>query len=216
MKIRQTLLSILLLTFAAGTAVGDMVLDTGTIFAMEASGGGFLAGTSSFNITAADIPNIVLLSDFDVVDAGIEIVVNGTALFPQFDDISQFGATQVFGGTGVGGGGVDNPFSPNNNGLPRVRVEASSTGISFTGAETTGTNTLIDYIPQFQPQDFTSLLVDGDNEIQFFVLNSFEGANLTGDFTVTQITPATSVPEPGATSVALLALLGSLTFRRRR
>ena len=216
MKTVKTLLPILVLTIAAGNTTGDTILDSGLISAVAPSGGGVLAGTSNFNVANGDIPDIILSADFDLVDAGIDIVVNGTALFPQFDDVSQFGTTPVFGGTGIGGGGVEDSFDRNVAGLPRIRVEASSDGVIFTGAETTSTNALINYIPQFTTQDFNNLLVDGDNEIQFFVLNSFEGAALEGDFTVTRVTPVTAVPEPGLAGIAMLVLLIIATYRHRR
>ena len=219
MKKLQALLSFLLLIVATGTATGDTILDTsdGAFSVTQAApaDGAFLADTSNFNITLADIPNIELSVDFDIVDAGIEILVNGTRLFPQFFDISEFGPTQVFGGTNIAGGGVENPFTANSNGLPRVRIEASSAGVVFTGAETTSTGSLISYIPQFETEDFTNLLIEGDNEIQFFVLNNFDGANIVGTFEVTQVTPVSSVPEPSTAGIVLLTLLTGLTYRRR-
>ena len=153
-----------------------------------------------------------LLANLTVVDAGVNIVINGTSLFPLFTDISQFGPESVFLNTGEpNGGGVNLPFSPNNNGLARLTVDATSTGTTFSGATFVSDSVITPYTPVFTSQDFSSLLRDGDNTIEFFVLNGFEGANLQGDFTVTLV----AVPEP-ATAVVLAGLGIGMLVRRRR
>lgn len=206
---------VFLVTLSAGSASADIVISTGNISVSQGSGGGFLAGTSTFNVTTTDIADVELLANFSIVDAGVEVSVNGTSLFPSFDDISQFGPVSVFTGTGIPNGGVQNPFSPNNNGLPRLTIGSTSAGTTFSGAETTGTNTVIPYTPTFMVQDFTSLLVPGQNTIEFFVLNSFSGANLQGDFTVVINEATTAVPEPSSSTLAFLALMNCLATRRR-
>ena len=200
-------------TFVTGHVVGDTItLDEGDISTTTQDG---LAGTSTFSVTAAEIPDVELLADFLIVDSGVDIVVNGTSLFPQFFDISQFGNETVFSGTGeTQGGGVNQPFTPNDNGLPRLTVNSTSAGTTFSGAtfrEDTQTTT---YTPEFPVQNFSSLLIDGTNTITFFNLNDNGPASLQGDFAVTL--HSTAIPEPGMTGLAIVALVSCLSTRRRR
>lgn len=212
-SLRALALSTLTLVLIAGNVSGDTILDSGPIAVSEPSGTGFLAGTATFNVAAADIPDVELLANFTVVDAGVNIVINGTSLFPLYNDISQFGPESVFLNTGESdGGGINLPFSPNDNGLPRLTVDATSAGTTFSGATFVGDSVITPYTPVFTPEDFSSLLVDGDNTIEFFVLNGFQGASLEGDFTVKQVT---AVPEP-ATAVVLAGFGLGILVRRRR
>ena len=216
------LFAILLVALLGGGASGDLVeLDAGNILASEEPGNGltaqgpFLAGTSTFNVTAAQIPEVELLANFSIVDAGVRIEVNNTRLFPDFDDVSEFGNQPVFTNTGEpAGGGINNPFTPNNFELPRLTVNSTSAGTTFSGATFVDDTATRLYTPVFTVEDFNSLLREGSNTIDFFVLNSFEGANLQGDYTVAR--NVASVPEPGMTGVALLALFMTLSRRRRR
>ena len=229
MKTQSLTLPTLLIfvAFFTGNVAGDLVeLDSGDITALEQRPnngdaiGPFLAGTSTFNVTAAEIPDVELLADFFLVDAGVRIEVNGTSLFPDFVDISNFGPEPVFTNTGEpNGGGVNFPFSTNNNGpngtmLPRLTVNSTSAGTAFSGATFTTDNFTRPYTPVFTVADFNSLLVEGSNTIDFFVLNTFEQAELQGEFTVSLNTPA--IPEPGMTGVAVLAIVTCLTNRRKR
>ena len=200
-------------TFVTGHAVGDtIILDEGDISTTTQGG---LAGTATFSVAAAEIPDVELLADFLIVDSGVDIVVNGTPLFPQFVDISQFGNVPVFSGTGeTQGGGVNQPFTPNYNGLPRLTFNSTSAGTTFSGAtfrEDTQTTT---YTPEFTVQNFSSLLIDGTNTITFFNLNDNGPASLQGDFAVTL--HSTAIPEPGMTGLAIVALVSCLSTRRRR
>ena len=213
------ILSLFLIIAFSSNTVADIVVDTGPVSVMEAAGGGFLGGTSIFTLSAADIPDTELLANFNIVDAGVEIRVNGTSLFPLFDDVSQFSPDVVFLDTGVtaGNGNIESPFSPNDNQLPRLTVNATSAGTTFGGGATVAASSVIDYTPNFTVEDFSSLLVAGENTIEFFVLNSFQGANLQGDYTVSLNPPAAAtVPEPNSTGLAFLSLLTGLSRRRRR
>ena len=200
-------------TFVTGHAVGDtIILDEGDISTTTQGG---LAGTSTFSVTAAEIPDVELLADFLIVDAGVDIVVNGTSLFPQFVDISQFGNVPVFSGTGeTQGGGVNQPFTPNENGLPRLTVNSTSAGTTFSGATFSDDTQTTTYTPEFTVQNFSSLLIDGTNTITFFNLNDSGPASLQGDFAVTL--HSTAIPEPGMTGLAIVALVSCLSTRRRR
>ena len=200
-------------TFVTGHAVGDtIILDEGDISTTTQGG---LAGTSTFSVTAAEIPDVELLADFLIVDSGVDIVVNGTSLFPQFVDISQFGNVPVFSGTGeTQGGGVNQPFTPNDNGLPRLTVNSTSAGTTFSGATFEDDTQTTTYTPEFTVQNFSSLLIDGTNTITFFNLNAGGPANLQGDFAVTL--HSTAIPEPGMTGLAIVALVSCLSTRRRR
>lgn len=200
-------------TFVTGHVVGDTItLDEGDISTTTQDG---LAGTSTFSVTAAEIPDVELLADFLIVDSGVDIVVNGTSLFPQFVDISQFGNVPVFSGTGeTQGGGVNQPFDPNMNGLPRLTVNSTSAGTTFSGATSPGDTQITTYTPEFPVQNFSSLLIDGTNTITFFNLNAGGAANLQGDFAVTL--HSTAIPEPGMTGLAIVALVSCLSTRRRR
>ena len=200
-------------TFVTGHAVGDtIILDEGDISTTTQGG---LAGTSTFSVTAAEIPDVELLADFLIVDSGVDIVVNGTSLFPQFVDISQFGTVPVFSGTGeTQGGGVNQPFTPNDNGLPRLTVNSTSAGTTFSGATFEDDTQTTTYTPEFTVQNFSSLLIDGTNTITFFNLNDDGPASLQGDFAVTL--HSTAIPEPGMTGLAIVALVSCLSTRRRR
>ena len=200
-------------TFVTGHAVGDtIILDEGDISTTTQGG---LAGTATFSVTAAEIPDVELLADFLIVDSGVDIVVNGTSLFPQFVDISQFGNVPVFSGTGeTQGGGVNQPFDPNMNGLPRLTVNSTSAGTTFSGATFEDDTQTTTYTPEFTVQNFSSLLIDGTNTITFFNLNDNGPASLQGDFAVTL--HSTAIPEPGMTGLAIVALVSCLSTRRRR
>ena len=211
----QILTYLFLFTFFNSTASADIVLDSGAISVQEPSGGGFIGGISTFSLTTAEIPDVELLTNLFIVDAGVDIVVNGTSLFPQFIDVSQFGPDSVFLGTGVANGGIENPFGTNSNGLPRLTVASNSAGTIFSGAVTPTTNSTITYTPNFTVEDFNGLLVAGTNTIEFFVLNGFEGANLQGDFVVELNTTTAAVPEPGSAGLLGLLLVGCLSTRRR-
>ena len=200
-------------TFVTGHAVGDtIILDEGDISTTVQGAPG---GTATFSVTAAEIPDVELLADFLIVDSGVDIVVNGTSLFPQFVDISQFGNVPVFSGTGeTQGGGVNQPFDPNMNGLPRLTVNSTSAGTTFSGATFPGDTQITTYTPEFTVQNFSSLLIDGTNTITFFNLNDNGPASLQGDFAVTL--HSTAIPEPGMTGLAIVALVSCLSTRRRR
>ena len=219
----KLLVSLILIPVLCSNSFGDIILREGDIdvsrTAQEGADGAFIGGTTTFDLTGIDSQDIELLANFDIVDAGVRISVNGMPLYPDFVDISQFGPDVVFTDTGVtqGTGNIENPFTPNNSGLDRLIVSSTSAGTDFSGAAFVSSTEVIDYTPNFAVQDFSSLLVAGENTIDFFVLNAFDGANLQGDFTVTQIEAATvSVPEPNSAGLMLLASLTFLANRRRR
>ena len=133
------------------------------------------------------------------------------------DDVSNFGP-QVFLPTAVQPDNIDFSFSPNDNGLPRLTIDAGPNGTDFTGAAFVNSTAEVDFIPlpDFAPANFTSLLTTGNNVIEIQNLNSFQGANLVGDFTVTLKQEAAAVvPEP-ASLLGLIALAGTICVRRRR
>ena len=211
--LRAVFCFIVSITFVTGHAVGDtIILDEGDISTTVQGDPG---GTATFSVTAAEIPDVELLADFLIVDSGVDIVVNGTSLFPQFVDISQFGTVPVFSGTGeTQGGGVNQPFTPNDNGLPRLTVNSTSAGTTFSGATFVLDTQTTTYTPEFTVQNFSSLLIDGTNTITFFNLNDDGPARLQGDFAVTL--HSTAIPEPGMTGLAIVALVSCLSTRRRR
>ena len=191
----------------------DTILDTNSFAGMEASGGGFVVATSNFSVASADIPSITFDANFSQIDAGIEILVNGMSFFDTGDDVSNFGP-QVFQVTAVQPDNIDFSFDPNDNGLPRLTVTSDSTGTVMTGAPFVNSTNVETYLPIFAVADFTSLLQPGENTIQIVNLNSFEGASLTGDYTVTQVM-SVAVPEPTALSMLMLGGLIGMVRRRR-
>ena len=194
----------------------DLILDTNTFESSEPSGGGFIAATTQiFVLTSADIPNVTFDANFDIIDAGIEILVNGTSLFNTGDDLSNFGP-QVFTPTAVQPNNIDFSFASNNNGLPRLIVESDSTGTTLSGSPFQNSTSTFEYLPIFSVQNFSSLLQVGDNQIEIVNLNSFQGANLDGDYTVTLVTPPTAFPEPSSLSLCLAGAMLCLGRRRRR
>ena len=222
------LLSLVLITAFSEGSYADIVLPSGDFaverdFETENANGRFLGATATFNLCGVDPQDIELLANFSIVDAGVEIRVNGTSLFQDFFDVSEFSQDLIFSNTGVqrqvdggGFGNIENPFTANNNsgGLPRLTVSSSSAGTTFSGAPTISATSVIEYTPTFQTQDFTSLLNSGDNTIEIFVLNNFEDANLVGDFAITQVV-TTAVPEPSSAGLLLLASTMVLLRRRR-
>ncbi len=184
--------------------------------------GGVAAATMPFILTSADIPNIAFEANFDFIDAGIEILVNNNSLFNTGTDVSQFnGANQtVFTDTGATNLGI--PFGPRSDNQPRLTVSSDSTGTIFSGPDLSlpddpnNPAPIINYTPGFTVNDFSSLLNVGSNTIEIVSLNDFQSANLAGDFTLTLVTPATSVPEPTALSLCLIGATCCMARRRRR
>lgn len=210
----KILFVILSLILPSATSWGSVVISSETISASESSGNNILAGTATFNLLASEISDVEMLADFSIVDAGVNIVINGTSLFPQYQDLSQFGPESVFTGTGESdGGGINQPFEANSNNLPRLTVNSTSAGTTFSGATFIGSTSTVTYTPVFTPEDFSSLLQSGSNTIEFIVLNGFEAARLEGNVIVTL--PAAAVPEPSSAGLALLAILAGLAARRR-
>ena len=204
----------LFVTAAAATAAplqASTILDINSFSRMEPSGGGFVVATSQFSLASGDIPNVIFEANFSVIDAGIQINVNGSTLFATGDDVSNFGPP-VFQSTAVQPDNIDFSFSPNNSGLPRLTVLSDATGSDFSGAPFVASTSTEDYIPLFTVNDFTSLLQTGNNVIEIVNLNSFQGANLVGDYTVSL---PTSAPEPSAL-VLVFAGCCVLASRRRR
>jgi len=184
--------------------------------------GGVAASTAPFSLTSADISNIMFEANFDFIDAGIEILVNGVSLFNTGPDVSQFNgaSSTVFTQTGATNLGV--PFGERSDLQPRLTVSSDSTGTIFSGPDLSlpddpnNPAPIINFTPGFTINDFTSLLQVGENQIQIVNLNNFQSANLGGDFTLTLVAPAASVPEPTALSLCLIGATCCLLRRRRR
>ena len=190
----------------------DICLSSGTFANSEPSGGGFTVATSNFSLTSAEISDATFEANFTLIDAGVEIIVNGISLFTTGDDASNFGP-QVFMPTSVQPDNIDFSFSPNDNGFPRMTVVSDSSGTNLTGAPFVNSTGVVDYIPLFTVADFTSLLQAGENTITIVNHNSFEGANLVGDYSVKLVS---AVPEPAAVSLCLIGGLCWMTRRRRQ
>ena len=187
------------------------VVDTGIISGTTSSTGSYVAASSTFNLTAAEIPTVELLANFAFIDDGVEIVVNGTSLFLA-PDLSQFGP-QDFVTSGVQPNDIENPWNTNNNGLPRLTIFSDSSGSAFSGAVTEGATSTVTYLPSNPVPDFTSLLVAGTNTIQFVNHNGFQNGRIGGDFTISTVT---SVPEPTSSGLILLGSTMLMLVRRRR
>ena len=229
----KSFFSLVLIVAFSSSSFGDIVETTP--FQNEAPSGTFLqAGdTFTFNLNGVDPDDVQLVANFYTIDAGVDIQVNGTSLFPQFADISQFSDELVFLNTGVtrlgptetrqGGdfGNIESPFTANNNNtddilFSRLTVTSNSEGSFFGGTVNPDTTDISVYDPNFVIVDFNSLLLaDSENTIQFFALNDDGPIGVTGDFLITDVT-ATAVPEPGTTILLLLASVALLSTRRRR
>ena len=206
------------------TLQADIVLDSGAISTSELNAndaGGFLSASSSFTLVNSDIPNVQLETNFSLIDAGIEVIVNGTTLYSTGADLSNFGPAGLFVATPTQPDNIDFSFDPNANGLPRLTAVSDITGTSFSGTSFVNSTNTVDFIEDFDsfsqassPVDFTSLLQAGDNVIEIRNLNNFDGAQLAGDFTVTRIVAAQAVPEPS--SLALCLAGSALLLARRR
>ena len=200
------------LTFMLPSLSADIVLDSGSFANTEASGGGFVVATSMFSLTSADIPDVLFEANFDIIDAGVEVVVNGTSLFTTGDDASNFGP-QVFQPTAVQPDNIDFSFDPNDNGLPRLTVVSDSSGTVMTGAAFVNSTSTVPYIPLFNVANFTSLLQTGGNTIEIINHNNFQGATLNGDYRVKVVN---AVPEPTSLSLCLIGSFFLMTRRRRQ
>ena len=225
--------SLVLIVAFGSSSFGDIV--ELTPFQNEAPSGTFLqAGdTFTFNLDGVDPDDVQLVANFFSIDAGVDIQVNGTSLFPQYADISQFSDQLVFLNTGVerlgptetreGGdfGNIESPFTANNNNtddmqFSRLTVTADSAGTFFGGTVNPDTTDISVYDPNFVPVDFNSLLLaDSQNTIQFFALNDDGPIGVDGNFAITDAT-ATAIPEPNTTIILMLASVALLSTRRRR
>ena len=228
----KSFFSLVLIVAFCSSSFGDIVETTA--FQNEAPSGTFLqAGTFTFNLNGVDPDDVQLVTNFYSIDAGVDIQVNGTSLFPQYTDISQFSDQLVFLNTGVarlgptetreGGefGNIESPFTPNNNNtedmqFSRLTVTSNSEGSFFGGTVNPDTTDISVYDPNFVSVDFNSLLfADSENTIQFFALNDDGPIGVEGDFAITDVT-TTAVPEPSTTILLLLASVALLSTRRRR
>ena len=205
----RAVLLLVLFAFLPLVSSASVVLDSGIISGTSANTGNFIVASSQFSLTAADIPNVELLANFDIIDDGVEIRVNGQSLFLA-QELSQFGP-QDFQVTAVQPNDIENPWSANMNGLPRLTTISNLGGTTMNGSVTTGASQVVEYLPNFPVLDFTTLLEEGDNTIEFVSHNGAGGASLQGDFTVT----LNAVPEP-STALAGFAFLTAIMGRRRR
>ena len=210
--------SFILVSALANSAFGDSIVDTGTVSVMQASSSEILGGTSTFTLDASNIPDLELLANFSIVDAGVEVRVNGTPLFPPFDDVSQFSQDVVFVDTGVteGTGNIESPFLQNDNELPRLTINSTSDETTFGGGATLAASSPIAYTPNFEVQDFSSLLIAGENNIEFYVLKDDGMASLQGDYTVSLKSDRAEASEHTASGLVLLAVMAALLRRYRR
>lgn len=181
--------------------------------------------TIPFNV--ADPDDVTFEANFDIIDVGIQINVNGNQLFSTGINISQFNAAGVFlsdPATDINDGQFVNlgfPFNPLANGQPRLTVVSDSSGTSLSGNNQRSTNggmplgpiTPVDFTTSFNIANFSDLLIpNGANTIEIVSLNDPDSfALLQGDFTVEALPAA--VPEPSSLS---LLLLGSMFWAKRR
>ena len=176
--------------------------------------------TIPFNV--ADPDDVTFEANFDIIDLGIQINVNGNQLFSTGINISQFSAAGAFLSTpsdGSNGSQFVNlgfPFISLANGQPRLTVVSDSSGTSLSGNNQdgdTGPITPVDFMTSFNIANFSDLLIpNGANTIEIVSLNDPDSrALLQGDFTVEALPAA--VPEPSSLS---LLLLGSMFWAKRR
>ena len=188
-------------------------------------------GTTSVQTISFDVGNVADIAfeaNFVVIDAGIQINVNGTPLFVTPEDVTQFGTpNNIFVSTpsnDSNGAAFDNlgfAFNPLPGDLPRLTVTSDNTGTSFTGYNQVNGDdppllppTAVTYTTSFTPQNFSSLLNPNSlNTIEIFNINNDTFARLAGDFTLTG--ELVTVPEPSAVSLLLFGGL-ALVARRRR
>ncbi len=221
-----TCVAFLALASALTTLNADTIIETDTFSFSQTTPdpapGGVAATTMPFSLTSADIANTTLDANFDFIDAGIEILVNGSSLFNTGPDVSQFngGNPTVF--TNTGATNLASPFGPRSDSQPRLTVASDSTGTIFSGPDLSLPDDLnnpapiINYTPGFTVNDFASLLQVGSNQIEIVSLNNFLSANLAGDFTLKIVMPATSVPEPTVLFLYLIGASCSMVRRRRQ
>jgi len=192
----------------ASQAKGELIVDTGSFNFSDSNTGSHLVATSTFDLTASQIPHAQFMMDLLRIDDGICVTINGTPLFESFET-SQFGPRD-FVETDDQPNDIFDPWSPNSNGLPRLSVFSDSSGTMMSGTVDTSTNTIVDYDPVFAVADFSSLLVAGTNTIQFINHNATEGAGMDGSYSV-----ILAVPEPCAATLGLVYLAGIASRRRR-
>jgi len=153
LKISLIIIALLSVSLQAAT----VVLDSNSFFSDNQSAPGIPGGviaTSTFNLNAADIPNVSFESNLPSGTAFVE------DLFNPFDR------------------------NGNVNNIPRLTVSSDATGTSFVGSTTTTASTATPLTPNFAVANFTSLLQSGSNTIEILNLNSFGGNGLGGSFEV--------------------------------
>lgn len=203
------LLTFVLTLVAANTAHCDLI-ESGTFLGTSDSTGSFVAGATTFNLTDADIDLINFVVNFDEIDDGVEVRVNGNSLFVSLDT-SQFG-NQDFVVTGVQPNDIFDPWTVNENGISRLTVVSDVNGSTFSGSVTPDATTAVEYLPNFDVADFADLLVVGENTIEFVSHNGFLGADLEGSFTISTIDV---VPVPSPVNSFLLVVLGGVAALKR-
>lgn len=208
MSFLRTIVIVISLSFLVADARSELILDSGSFDTSTGSTGSTVSATSTFTLTADQIPFTEFLLDLFVIDDGTCVHINGMPLFEAFE-LSQFGP-QDFAVTAVQPNDIMDPWSPNSNGLPRLTVASDASGTVFSGAIETGSTGTVDYAPLFSVADFQSLLVAGSNTIEFINHNGFQGGALEGSYQV-----SVAVPEPAAASLICLALVGGMLRRRR-
>ncbi len=201
-----TLIAAFVLT---GSATADVRLDEGDFDEQMFGAGRNVVATSTFRLSGPDIPRVGFLFNFDLIDEGLEIIINGQEFFSA-PDIHQGGDREFEEIAGMYND-IQNPWNENSNSLPRLIVEAGADGTDFTGAVTVGANTLETYVPLFDVADLQSVLREGDNTIDFINLNGDAFGRLVGDYQVFLV----AIPEPHSAGL-LLGVLAACGLRRKR
>jgi len=156
-----------------------------------------------FDLNAAtqDIANASIQLNFAVWDNNFIVSVNGVTVVPvDNNDPAVFTPA------------VQTPWTANSNGLPRLQIGLTQTGISFAAALTTATNTVTTGLVYAQPTT-NPVFHGGQNTIT--IVNPDGPGPDALIFTILGSIPTLPIPEPGTGALLALGLAGLAVARHR-
>ena len=150
-------------------ASADIVLDILSFSGTDSDAGNCVDSTSTFTLADDQIPNAQLLANFNVIDDGAAIKVNGMDLFvaKEHSQCGPKGFLMTVDQTVEN----ENLWLANSNDIARLSTLFDSTSFNVGGRVTQATASTVNYIPTFAVADFTDRLVVGHKTIDIVNYN---------------------------------------------